>query len=305
VGALTTSSLMEDLSVWGQGQYYQVIDSYGLPEVVLKQPSTMKLPAYKNGLFAVSVRGGGGWWGHIDRRAVPELSGYVETTARPGAEVLMEIKANGHPLLATWQYGLGRVTAFMTEPIGDGTANWQNWREYGRLLGRVATRTADSGRAFQFAIEREHNHVRLTARQLTPAPGIVPQAYVVGSDGRRGARVQLHSLTPGLFAGEIPAPASEAVRVEAEGVNVTGERGFQPVTRLVSVAHEDTAPELQVDPESALDLAALSSVTSSTGIAFSEQPTGKSLDLTRLWPYCLLLALLLYLGELTYRRYSF
>jgi hypothetical protein len=154
VGAQAHNQLLIDLSSWGKGRFYSVNDRYNLPEIILKQPSTMKLPAYKTGRFSVDTRGGEGWWSDIDRRSLPALDGYVETTAREGAEELMEVNGTADPLLATWRYGLGRVTALMTEPVGEGTNGWAGWRDYGRLLARVFSRTAADTRLFEYSVRR-------------------------------------------------------------------------------------------------------------------------------------------------------
>ncbi len=80
-------------------------------------------------------------------------------------------------------------------------------------------------------------------------------------------------------------------------------------TRFVSSAAEGLAPEKQVDVLHALNLDALSEATGRRG-AGSCIPTraiqfrgGGALELRALWPPVLVLALLLYLSELVYRRW--
>jgi hypothetical protein len=86
----------------------------------------------------------------------------------------------------------------------------------------------------------------------------------------------------------------------------------------VSAAAEDVAPEGQVDPEFGLDLEALATSTGGTytdaatlaagrlagrATAGPGTPDRDSLAIFRLWPLLLVMGLLLYLAELTYRRW--
>ena len=94
VGAQAHNQLLIDLASWGKGRFYSVVDRYNLPEIILKQPSTMKLPAYKTGTFGVQTPRRRGLVERHRSASLPALDGYVETTARDGAETLMEIEGS-------------------------------------------------------------------------------------------------------------------------------------------------------------------------------------------------------------------
>jgi hypothetical protein len=318
VGAQAHNQLLIDLASWGKGRFYSVVDRYNLPEVILKQPSTMKLPAYKTGAFPVDTRGGEGWWSDIDRRALPALDGYVETTARDGAETLMEIRGTGDPLLASWRFGLGRVTALMTEPVGEGTGGWAGWRDYGRLLARVLSRTADDLRLFDYEIRRDDHDLTVTARRAARDEALVPAGAWLDDAGREAGALAFRELAPGWFAATLAVDPAATVRatVAARTPSEPG-RGRQP-TRLVSTGLDHLSPERQVDPLRGLDLEALARATGGAytepangGAAPAGPPAGRQPDFdasgswsaTRLWPGLLLVALLCYLAEIVWRRW--
>ena len=56
------SEFLVNIANWGKGRFYNVPNRFNLPEILLKQPSTTKLPAYRPGSHAVHARGGTGWW---------------------------------------------------------------------------------------------------------------------------------------------------------------------------------------------------------------------------------------------------
>jgi Mg-chelatase subunit ChlD len=303
------SQVLIDLAAWGRGRFYSASDRYSLPEPVLKQATTMNLPAYKTGEFVVAGHGGPGWWGEVARDSVPPLDGYVETQGRPGAEVLLETLGSSQPLLATWQYGLGRVTAFMSEPLGEGTAGWKSWKDYGRWLARIASRTSGDMEPFRFDAVRDDDRISVVARRYGGSPDLAPQASLLDAQGKPSVALDFRRVAPDRYvAGLVMDPAKEA-RMTAGAEPAGGSRDVL----LVSNALDDVSPEGQVDPDSGLDLASLAKATggayqdaskaASLGAAPAPAARPGSLSLFELWPYAALLALLIYVAEVAYRRW--
>ena len=307
IGAEAHSEFLVTLSNWGKGRFYSVPNRFNLPEILLKQPASAKLPAYRPGEHAVNARGGSGWWGEADLRAVPSLAGYVETRDRPGAEVLLETCEGAIPVLSTWRYGLGRVTAFTSEPTGPGTRPWRDWDDYGRWLARVLERTAsDQREPFRFGIERRDKEVIVTAERRHEGAG-EPRARVDESArGVEGESLRFRERAPGVFEARVVVDVWEELRVIAE----SGSGAAASRTRLVSGVGEDVAFEGNVDPARALDLAALTRATGGSHLPFEDAATftptagggNRALGIIALWPWFVLLALLLYLGDILYRR---
>lgn len=300
IGPEAHSEFLLDLANWGKGRFYNVPDRFNLPEILLKQPTSSRLPGYRPGSFPVSAHGGAGWWGEADPRSAPPVGGYAETRARPGAEVLMEIEGEGAPLLATWHHGLGRVTAMTTEPAGAGTEPWRDWPDYGALLARLWTRTADSGRApFAFALRRSGAELELRARRRRPGPE-TPAARLLGAGGRELA---FERRAEDLWIARWAAAPEDEQRVEA------GAEGGSEATRLVSPPREDEREESAVPPSEALDLAVLAGATggdlldaASAARAPRAGGSAAALSARELAPICFLLALGLYFIELLLRR---
>ena len=294
--------IMSDIANWGRGRFYAVGNQFSLVELILKQPATRKPPRYRQGVFEVQALGGPGWWGRAGG-AVPALTGYVEVEARDGAEVLLETR-DGQPLLASWRYGLGRVTALMTEPAGAGTVRWRDWPDYGEFLGRVAGRTAADHQPFGLTLARRRGTLTLTAQRNVRDAALRPTAHLIGAAGERLADrpVAFRESAPGLFEALIDAPRDETVRVAVQALGRT--------QRIAAAGGSDAAAETQVDPWAALDLAQTAVRTGGTQLSAAGSntllPRGageSSLAATRLWPFLLLAALLAYLAELAYRRW--
>ena len=304
--------IMADIANWGQGRFYSVGDQFSLVELVLKQPSTRKPPRYKRGVFEVKSLGGQGWWGGADP-LVPELLGYAEVETQDGAETLLSTGQD--PILASWHYGLGRVSALMTEPVGEGTGRWRDWPDYGSFLGRLLARTAADNPPFRLSLKRRHHLLEITAQRTNHDTALVPLAERLDArDGSMTGPIEFKENAPGLFEAAVVLPPEEAAHVE---VTASSPLAKAPVQRIALPAASDIAHETQVDPLMALDLERLAARTggvhvASVGGTRPSDPVGDwlagnqgelSYVVTRLWPLVLLLALAAYLGELLYRRW--
>ncbi len=72
----------------------------------------------------------------ISLETIPPLLGYVGTTAKSRAEVLL-VSHRTDPLLATWRYGLGKAVAFTSDTQPRWAQSWIGWEEFGKFWTQV------------------------------------------------------------------------------------------------------------------------------------------------------------------------
>ncbi|MEZ5988201.1 MAG: VWA domain-containing protein [Planctomycetota bacterium] len=303
VGPGRHSEFLVELADWGRGRYYHAPDRFNLCEILLKQPSSSRLPAWRPGAHQCESRGGRGFWGSVDPEALPPLEGYVETRPRPGALDLLRTRGDGHPVLSTWSYGLGRVTALTTEPVGPATTSWRAADGYGAFLGRILAKSAD-GRRFPFAVELERRADRLLLRARRLAGTAVPRARLLGA-GDEATPLPLVERAPGLWVGSRPLGLAAAAHVVVD-TDAPADGSY----RAALPAATDAWPEAQVATGQGLDLVALA--TLSGGAVLPAEPaadyrprTGggsRPVAVVRLEPLFCLLALLCFVAELAWRR---
>jgi uncharacterized membrane protein len=121
----------------GKGRYYNVRSPDELPQIFIKEAAVILKSAiyedpFKPRLVASSelVRGiGGGEY--------PTLLGYVATTPKPRAEIPLLTDKND-PLLAHWQFGLGRAVAFTSDAKAKWAKNWLGWGKYQQFWSQIA-----------------------------------------------------------------------------------------------------------------------------------------------------------------------
>ncbi|MCF6214916.1 MAG: VWA domain-containing protein [Emcibacter sp.] len=300
---------MFDMASWGRGRFYTVGDRFSLVDIILKRERSTKMPAYHPGKHTVLNRTGPGWLGDVE--SIPDLRGYVETRLKPGGELLLEEKNKKHPLLASWRYGLGRVTSLMVEPLGQGTSGWRDWSEYGAMLGRILSRTAADMDSFSYEISRKGHQVTLTATRTVQDRNVVPVAWVL-SEGPEA--LSFRQRSPDIYQATFTTPPQQAVRIDAAAMAPREDLAYTDITRKISLAsraYDGILPERNVSPAGGLDMRHLSGVTGGELLDGDDlilspvisRNNGLSLSGTGLWPYLLLLAILTYLIELLYRRW--
>ena len=77
------------------------------------------------------------------RQDIPQLGGYDITQPKDAATTALLSDA-GDPLLAHWQYGLGRVLAFTSEAGQGWGAQWASWSSFGAFWNQAVRWTMGS-----------------------------------------------------------------------------------------------------------------------------------------------------------------
>ena len=297
--------VMSDIANWGQGRFYGVGNQFSLVELILKRPTVRKAVRYKRGSFSLDGLSGPGWWGPVDPASLPPLDGYAQVEPRDGAEMLIRIADARYPVLSSWRYGLGRVTALMTEPAGRGTESWREWPDYAEFLGRIVARTASDQEPFRLELKRRGERAHLSVRRYEKDPLLAPVARLVDARGSElaAASPALIETAPGLFEADFFALPEEAIRVVVRPNRGPGAQ------RIALEPYSDRFGETQVDPAQALDLEELAALTGGAVLAGGDAAqvrAGGGLragEVTRLWPWLLLAGLLAYLADIVYRRW--
>ncbi len=132
---------------------------------------------------------------------VPALEGYIASTAKPAAQVVLRANESD-PLLAAWQYGLGRAVAFTSDATGRWGKNWVAWEDFPRFWAQAIRWTI---------LERGQSTIQAGVQQRgdqTVIVADVPEgrisddlkltATVIDSDGR-ARQIALQQTAPGRY----------------------------------------------------------------------------------------------------------
>jgi Ca-activated chloride channel family protein len=219
VGFDADLALLQRLARVGHGRYYQADDPAELPRLTMEESQILSAESEQTGDFQVLEAAGPphAVLATVDVATLPALHGYVAVTARPEAEVALTSPV-GDPLLATWNYGLGRVAAWTSDVGEDWAWAWPGASGPSALWSALAAYVAPAPETGPpgLTVRRLGQHLVVEADSGVDGGLVVDLAdatlTVSGTSG--AAEWAMPQNGPGTYAAEIDAPpAAAAARV--------------------------------------------------------------------------------------------
>jgi len=306
VGADADEEIMRSVARWGGGRYYLTRDLYSVPQILTAE-ALLASRAYiveKRVVPKLRQRG------LVDDFAPPALTGYVATAPKPAGTVHLA-SPEDDPILAVWQYGLGRAAAFTSDARARWAAEWMGWADLARFWGRL-TRWASREDADGLMVSIEQvdaagqrsmsgGSAAIVLDVFTPAGepvnGLRAQASVAGPAGVQSIPLvqsasgrydgEIDASRPGSYAVTVAAGAGTAARMKTTGFVVPYSpelRDLTPNRVLLARIIEATGGTILTDPRQAL------------------APTRTAQTPAEGWPYFASFTVALFLAEITWRR---
>ena len=239
-----TMQMMADL---GQGRFHDVVSPADLPQIFIKETmvilkSAISEEPFQPKLVSMSepVRG-------IAAGEYPILRGFVSTTPKPRAEVPL-LTEKGDPLLAHWQYGLGRSAAFTSDARARWATAWLGWGRYQQFWTQLAQwslrRVENADFTSEFSIDRGEGHLTVEAvdAQGNYRNFLDLQTIVVGPKGERQT-VRLEQTSPGRYEAHFPAREVGAYMLNLAEMNQGLVRASQALGASVDYSPEFLSSE--------------------------------------------------------------
>ncbi len=140
IGSGADMNLLGNLAKWGGGREYFTQDPYNIPQIFAKETVTASKSAIIDEPFIPQQIKPTQVLSGIDLGLAPFLLGYVATQPRPTAETFL-VSDRGDPVLASWQYGLGKAVAFTSDAKARWATDWLEWPGYGKFWAQLVRDT--------------------------------------------------------------------------------------------------------------------------------------------------------------------
>jgi Mg-chelatase subunit ChlD len=168
IGQDIDTNLMSLLARGGLGRYYFTDRVREIPRIMLRETNVVTRPVAMEGRVQPRLGAASPLLRSLSPSELPALNGYVVTTPKPTAEVALWSE-RGDPLLASWQYGLGRVAAWSGDAGPAWSSEWLAWPRFGQFWSQVVRWTlAPPEQGDLRVIVRQQGHTEPTR------PGPVP-----------------------------------------------------------------------------------------------------------------------------------
>lgn len=224
---------LKDVAATGKGQFYVARSAHDLKRIFTRETLTVAKSAIVEEPFqarpgdASPVTSGVSW------QSAPPLLGYVMTSPRELASVPL-VTHKDDPLLAHWQYGLGRSIAFTSDAAARWSARWVDWPQFPRFWSQAVRwcLRREPDRSLRPSVEMEGTHARLVVDALDEAQrainGLEMRANLSTPEGAE-ARVLLEQTGPGRYEATAPTPVTGAY---VAGITAQGSGGFSARTTV-------------------------------------------------------------------------
>ncbi len=308
IGEGANVELMGSIARWGGGRAYATVSAEAVPQIFIEETQRAVRSNLLEDAFKPVVRRRMEAFRGVDFEQAPPLKGYVSATARDNAEVFL-VSQSGSPVLARWQYGLGKVVVFTSDVKNRWAVNWLDWPGYGKLWAQLTRETMrrDSGEELDFRVSREGGEAVISLNALT-ADGhfrddLAPRVRVSGPDGA-ATTVELRHSGAGAYRLRVPLASGAALHFElADSPGLSRLAVGRTGSRRLFYAYPDEYRALPPNLELLRTLAEETGGKLAPSIAEVFAHNGDHSRVSRtLWPWLALLALFLYLLDIAARR---
>lgn len=313
IGDDADTELLKRLADRGSGRYHFAADPQDLPRLTLKETEIARQDPRVEGEIQPQphlLAGGDAhptMRGFVPRR-IPQVGGYVATTLKPTADLILEAP-EGDTILAGWQYGLGRALAWTSDSGEHWAGNWQKWPDSSAFWTQVLGYTFPdpSTGPLQTRIEADDSGARVVAEATDAAGAPLDLADVaVRLDDPSGAAttLRLKQVAPGRY--EAAMPLSTRDKSGAYRLSAVLQKGDRRLEALAGWS-QGYAPEYggaEANPSLLRRLTEASggNVLASSAQASAAMQAPPPRDPLPLWPWLSGLALLIWLVEIAVRR---
>lgn len=305
---------LQEVAAAGQGKFHLAYDVSTIPAIFTAET----LLATRSYIFEEDFRPAR-TANHAILRGIdslPLLHGYVATTPKETATVILT-GPEDDPLLAAWQYGLGRSVAFTSDATSRWAAEWVDWAGYADFWSQAVRWTIIEGATSNVetrVVQRGEEAVVIADARDSQGGylnGLQLEAAVVNSQLER-LNVPLQQTAPGRYEAVFSPSREGAYFVTVAGSAPASDAADAPggVVQTAGwvLSYSD---EYRLDAADAGEpLALLEAIANTTGgRSLTDRPGDAflhNLDQERaaqpLWPYFVLAALLLLPVDVAVRR---
>ena len=250
IGGHVAPDTMSYLAAMGHGRFWDVSSASDLPQIFLKEAAVILKAAIFEEPFKPQEEAATEIINGISAAEYPQLAAATFARHPKGRAEVPLVTHKGDPLLAHWQFGLGRTVAFTSDARAKWAANWLGWSKYRQFWLQVAQwslrRVEASDFATEVAVEKGEGHVSVEA---VDAKGnyrnfLNLQAMVVSPKGDRQV-LQLEQTGPGRYEAVFPTKEVGAYLMNLSD-RATGQSQALGLSVNYSPEFDDSGPNLNL-----------------------------------------------------------
>lgn len=220
---------MQNIARIHGGRFYSVTNPNQIPNIFLKEAATVSRSAIIEEPFYPTQNMDSSIMKGIDR--MPALGGYVGTSLKAKANDIL-VSNDKDPVLATWQYGLGKSVAFTSDARQRWAAGWLGWPGFSKFWAQSVrwSMRQSSASDLQTQVDIDKGRGKITIEAVDEKGNFLnflnPKARLVPPD-MSGTDLTLDQTGPGHYEATF-----DARQLGTYLVNIRTQRGDKTVSQV-------------------------------------------------------------------------
>ncbi len=215
---------LQQMAEQGNGRFHLTDRAANLPQIFTQETTNIQRSYLIEERFFPNLNSNSPILSGIT--AVPPLYGYVGVSPKDTAQVILTTH-QGDPLLAAWQYGLGRSVAWTSDATGRWGRDWVQWEGFPAFWAQAVRWTVSQDRDsnIETAVTFAEEQATLTVDTRNTAGAflnnLVMEANVVAPDGQV-QNIALQQVAPGRYVAQFTPEIDGAYFIRVAGAGPAG-----------------------------------------------------------------------------------
>jgi len=217
IGTDADDRFLERLAETSGGRFYNTKAGTELSRIFAQEVYLAQKEYIVNRVFTPIIKTTSSILSEEAQEGLQAMAGYIATSIKPEAQQVLSSDKDNDPVLACWQYGLGRTVAFTSDITNQWTCNYASWSGYPgfwkNIINWVTDIAEEEGSTISVSQEGSKGRIVYTTKDYSGKTKI--KATCTGEDGKK-EEIELKATSPGVFEGE-----TEAADTGIYSINVT------------------------------------------------------------------------------------
>lgn len=203
IGSDADDRFLERLAESSGGRFYNTKAGSELSRIFAQEVYLAQKEYIVNRVFTPVIKNTGNILGSEIQDGLPSMAGYVATSIKPEAIQVLSSDKDNDPVLACWQYGLGRTVAFTSDVTNQWTGNYAAWSGYPgfwkSIINWITDIAEEEGSKVNVLQEGSKGKIIYTTPEYSGKTKIT--AAITDADGEK-TEIELKAVSPGVYEGE-------------------------------------------------------------------------------------------------------
>ncbi|MFZ5990070.1 MAG: VWA domain-containing protein [Bacillota bacterium] len=201
VGNSADTLLLKALAYVGKGRFYATDEFTDIPKIFAKETFLAGKTYLNNRTFTPKLKSYSPILNEIE--SIPTLDGYIGTTPKGTARVIFTSDEDD-PVLAVWQYGLGRTAAWTSDAKGMWTSNWLAWDKspkfWKNLVSWLIQKKVKEDYSVTGGFSEGKGDIELRVPPDENLKDVKVEAVIISPSGKE-EKASLNPVSPGVYNG--------------------------------------------------------------------------------------------------------